>query len=377
MTRHTSGRTGTCRGLDVLCEDDEVGMGRLHLPKWAAAAIGLPFAAPAIATAAAVAAPAVVVASTVAPLLPTVAGAAVIAPDEIKNLGEKFNIGDHSEDWKKWAKGFVDVSTLGASRDKHVRDAVKDLGEKWNVGNNSVDTLKSMVNVASIVGALSGVGTLASAMLGSSTLTQGAMTAAKEYVRQSLKEKIIGKAGEELADPYIDHLIRKARRDQAALVAEEQALIDQYKEQRPGVYSLMMMAVENPNAMTQEQIQVIVNYQRDLERERALAENKAVPSDEDWVNYYTRFLAEYGVVWNPTENPGMVFAIGGGLPPKKTTSLAKLVGNEINFEKEIRLQTAYFADVAKQPREKQSLSFSPELQAALDSLYPQSQPRSV
>lgn len=330
------------------------------------AAVGLPIALPVVATAGAVAAPVVAATTALSPVLVTGAvarAAGIETPDEIKNLGEKFNIGDSADDWKKWAKAFVDVSTVGLSRSKSVRDAVKDLGEQWNVGNNSVDTLKSMANVASIVGALSGVGALASAMLGSSTLTQGAMTAAREYARQSLRDKIIGKAGEELADPYVDHLIRKARRDQAALQEEERALIEQYKAQRPGVYSLMMMAVENPNALTQEQIQVIVNYQRDLERERALAEKLPPPPDEDWANYYARFLAEYGVAWAPTDAPGVTLVEGGGLPPVEMSPYSAAYA--------LAVMTPVL-DVAKQPRIPQSLALSPELKAALDSLYPPS-----
>jgi len=295
--------------------------------------------------------------------------------DDIKNLGEKFNIGQSSDDWKRWGKGIVDVATLGASRNKAIRDAVKDLGEKWNVGNNSVDTLKSIANVASIVGAISGIGTLTSALIGSSTLSQGAMTVAREYARQTVKSKVIGKAGEELADPYVDHLIRKARRDAQALAAEEAALVEQYKQQRPGVYSLMMMAVENPNALDQEQMQVIVNYQRDLERERALSEGNALPPDEDWVNYYTRFLAEYGVAWQPPERPGVDLVEGGGLPPPRRMVFDNATDASVAAAKMTRdflTEAMPVMAIPEQPRIPQSLAFSPELKAALDSLYPPS-----
>ena len=358
--------------------DGEVGLGRSlgdYVKKYAGVLVGAPIAIPALSTAAAVAAPAVAITTAAAPLIPTIAGAAWIAPDAVKELGEKWNIGDHSDDWKKWGKGIVDVATLGVSRNKSVRDAVKELGEQWNVGNNSVDTLKSIANVASIVGAISGVGTLASAMLGSSSLTQGAITVAREYARQSLKTKVIGKAGEELADPYVDHLIRKARRDAQALAAEEAALVAQYKEQRPGVYSLMMMAVENPNALDQEQMQVIVNYQRDLERERAVAAGMPPPPNEDWANYYTRFLAEYGVSWQPLEHPGVDLVEGGGLPPPALNSkdaLYRLMGKETDAEQNVRLARAASKSVIDSPRVPQSLAFSPELKAALDSLYPPS-----
>lgn len=358
-------------------DTEEIGMNGFSFKKLVGAALGLPVALPAVATSAAVVAPAVAVTTAASPLLMSSVAAHAVGmntPDEIKNLGEKFNIGQHTDDWERWAKGSVDVATLGASRNKSVRDAVKDLGEKWNVGNNSVDTLKSIANVASIVGAISGIGTLASALIGSSTLSQGALTVAREYARQSVKSKIIGKAGEELADPYVDHLIRKARRDQQALAAEEAALVEQYKQQRPGVYSLMMMAIENPNALDTEQMQVIVNYQRDLERERAIASNMALPPDEDWVNYYTRFLAEYGVAWNPPINPGVDLIEGGGLPPPAIPSLKdmleRMVGRETDTEQRDRLERGYVVDVAKQPRIPQSLAMTPQLKAALDSLYP-------
>lgn len=333
--------------------------------------------------------------------------------DDIKNLGEKFNIGQSSDDWKRWGKGIVDVATLGVSRSNTVRDAVKelgerwnvgnnsadtlkslmalatlnvsesntvrdaakDLGEKWNVGNNTMDTLKSIANVASIVGAISGIGAMAGAMLGSSSLTQGAMTVAREYARETVKNKVIGKAGEELADPYVDHLIRKARRDAQALAAEEAALVEQYKQQRPGVYSLMMMAVENPNALDQEQMQVIVNYQRDLERERALSEGNALPPDEDWVNYYTRFLAEYGVAWQPPERPGVDLVEGGGLPPPRRMVFDNATDASVAAAKMTRdflTEAMPVMAIPEQPRVPQSLAFSPELKAALDSLYPPS-----
>lgn len=420
MRRSTSHH---CRGLDALCDDEDfVGMGfggafqaladaaRVGIPQvnelvsagWSpeaakyhvfgggkkkgnffsrlddslnlsetfqriAPAFALPLALPIAATGSAVLAPAVAVATGIAPLI---GSAAVIAPDEVKNFGERFNIGEHSEDWKKWAKGFVDVATLGASRDKHVRDAVKELGEKWNVGNNSVDTLKSMVNVASILGAVSGIGTLASALLGSSTLSQGAMLAAKEYALDSLNQKIVGKIGEELADPYVDHLIRKARRDALKLSAEEQALVEQYRLMRPGVYSVLMMAVENPNGLTQEQMQVVVNYQRDNERERAVRENLPIPPDEDWVNYYTRFLGEYGVLWTPTEEPGIVLKTGGGLWSPGGSPFRRELNATIMDEAMAPLIESSFIDVSKQARVPQSMSLPSELKAALDSLYP-------
>ena len=95
------------------------------------AAVGWPIALPVVATAGAVAAPVVAATTALSSVLVTGAvarAAGIETPDEIKNLGEKFNIGDSADDWKKWAKAFVDVSTVGLSRSKSVRDAVKDLG---------------------------------------------------------------------------------------------------------------------------------------------------------------------------------------------------------------------------------------------------------
>lgn len=332
----------------------DVGMDGLKLPGWVATAVGLPIIAPTVITGAAVVGGATA-------LAPVVGMNYAVTPDpvkeKLKDIGEKWNVGAHSADWKNFANSALSITTVGLSDNKKIREKVKAVGEQWNFGNNSVDTLKSVANLASIAAAFTGVGTFASAMLGSSTLAQGAMTVAREYVRDRLQDEVIGKAAEELADPYIDHLIKKARRDQIALNAEEQKLRAMYEQQRPGVYSLMMMAVENPNALTQEQMQVIVNYQRDLEIERAIVENKPEPTEEAWENYYTRFLAEYGISWYPTNDPGNELWVGAGLPAAGTPS-------------DIDGRTTAVYQISATERAPQSLQFTPELKAALDSLYP-------
>lgn len=286
---------------------------------------------------------------------------------EVKRIGEKVNVGNNSEGTlKSWAN----LYTLGASDSRVLRDEVKRLGEKWNVGNNSLDTLKSLINVVSIAAAVTGVGaalsslgTMTSALLGSSSLTQGVMTAAEEYARATLtgelKERALGKIGQELADPYVDHIIRKLRRDQRALNAEEQKILNAYREQRPGVYEILLRAVENPNALNEEEMQLVVNYQRDVEDERAMAMNQPPPPEEEWFAYYTRFLAEYGVTWRPTEKPGTVRSIGGGLPPASTQRVTPSMDEYLVVQ-----------NMSAQRRQPMSLNFSPELKAALDSLYP-------
>jgi hypothetical protein len=318
--------------------------------------IGLPVVLPTVATAAAVAAPVATAASVMAP---TVGAAALIDPSGVKALGEKLNIGAHSDDWKSWADGGLEILTMGASESGKVRDAVKRLGEQWNVGNNSMDTLKSLLNVASIAASVTGVGTLASALLGSSSMTQAAMTVAREYAREELKDRVVGKVGQELADPYIDHLVKKVRRDRMALNAQEQEALSQYREARPGVYEVMLKAVENPNALDAEEMQLVVNYQRDVEDERATVMGKPKPADEEWPAYYTRFLAEYGVTWQPTEKPGAVRSIGGGLPPASTQRVTPSLDEYLAVQ-----------NMSAQKRQPMSLNFSPELKAALDSLYP-------
>jgi hypothetical protein len=315
----------------------------------------------------------------------------------IESVGQKLNIGESSDEWKKWAEGslafatggfslnkdiraevkrmgekvnigntgestlksLANLYTLGASDSRVLRDEAKRVGEKWNVGNNSIDTLKSVLNVASIAASLTGVGTLASALLGSSSMTQAAMTVAREYAREELKDRIVGKVGQELADPYIDHLVKKARRDRMALNAQEQEVLNQYREARPGVYEIMLRAVENPNALSEEEMQLVVNYQRDVEDERAMAMNQPPPPEEEWFAYYTRFLAEYGVTWQPTEKPGAVRSIGGGLPPASTERVTPSLDEYLAVQ-----------NMSAQRRQPMSLNFSPELKAALDSLYP-------
>lgn len=286
---------------------------------------------------------------------------------EVKRIGEKVNVGNNSEGTlKSWAN----LYTLGASDSRVLRDEVKRLGEKWNVGNNSLDTLKSLINVVSIAAAVTGVGaalsslgTMTSALLGSSSLTQGVMTAAEEYARATLtgelRERALGKVGQELADPYVDHIIRKLRRDQQRLNAEEEKILAAYREQRPGVYEILLRAVEYPNALNEEEMQLVVNYQRDVEDERAMAMNQPPPPEEEWFAYYTRFLAEYGVTWRPTEKPGTVRSIGGGLPPASTQRVTPSMDEYLVVQ-----------NMSAQRRQPMSLNFSPELKAALDSLYP-------
>lgn len=297
-------------------------------------------------------------------LAPVVGMNYAVTPDpvkeKLKDIGEKWNVGAHSADWKNFANSALSITTVGLSDNKKIREKVKAVGEQWNFGNNSVDTLKSVANLASIAAAFTGVGSLASAMLGASTAaakTQLVGLVLKDYAIERLENKVIGKVGQELADPYIDHLVKKARRDQMALNAEEEKLRAMYVEQHPGVNALQLMALENPNGLTREQMQVIVNFQKDLEHERANAEGLPKPQDEPWENYYTRYLAEWGITWYPTNDPGAELWIGGGLPP---------AGTPLNIDG----RTTATYQVSASERVPQSLQFTPELKAALDSLYP-------
>jgi sporulation protein YlmC with PRC-barrel domain len=111
------------------------------------------------------------------------------------------------------------VATLGASRNKHVRESVKKTGEKWNVGNNTKDTMKSAINTVGVVSTLATAGAAGAAFAGAGTVGQGALAAGKLVAGKVVKGKVVGAVADKAAKPFVKRLQTSAEKKQRAILA--------------------------------------------------------------------------------------------------------------------------------------------------------------